>query len=150
MSLLNIALLADVPTSVAYGIVAVLLAVIMLVFVIVAATYGNLWFQAYMSNCAGQPVAVGRDELSAGERPHDRAIENHGHAGGPRQRSLGRHHDATARGPLPGRRQRAGRDPRDHRRALAPTSTSTSTVQPRSTLPAATCSTPCRRASIRK
>ena len=50
MSLLNIALFADVPSSVAYGIVAVLLGVIMLVFVIVAGTYGNLWFQAYMSN----------------------------------------------------------------------------------------------------
>ena len=69
MSLLNIALFADVPSSIAYGVVAVLLAVIMLVFVIVAATYGNLWFQAYMSNARVSLLRLVAHELSAGERP---------------------------------------------------------------------------------
>ncbi len=48
--MLNIALFAAVPASLAWAIVVILLVLILLVFVIVAAAYGNLWFQAYMSN----------------------------------------------------------------------------------------------------
>ncbi len=50
MTPLDLALLAAVPATVTYGIVAVILALFLLTFVIVAAAYGNLWFQAYMSN----------------------------------------------------------------------------------------------------
>ena len=45
-----VVLAADLPGSITYAVVAVLLAVILLVFLWIALTYGNLWFQAYMSN----------------------------------------------------------------------------------------------------
>ncbi|HEY1600368.1 MAG TPA: flotillin-like protein FloA [Pirellulales bacterium] len=45
-----VVLAADLPVSITYGVVAVMLAVILLVFLWIALTYGNLWFQAYMSN----------------------------------------------------------------------------------------------------
>jgi uncharacterized protein YqfA (UPF0365 family) len=38
------------PQSITYGVVAVLLGLVLLVFVWVALAFGNLWFQAYMSN----------------------------------------------------------------------------------------------------
>jgi uncharacterized protein YqfA (UPF0365 family) len=50
MTASTILLAAAVPNSITWGIVAVLLVLILIVFVIMAATYGNLWFQAYMSN----------------------------------------------------------------------------------------------------
>ena len=51
MSPLDVVVLAaDLPGSITYAVVAVLLAVILLVFLWIALTYGNLWFQAYMSN----------------------------------------------------------------------------------------------------
>jgi len=50
MNPLAFVLLAQMPANVTYVVVAVLLVVILLVFVWVAAAYGNLWFQAYMSN----------------------------------------------------------------------------------------------------
>ena len=50
MNLLDFAPMAQMPANVTYVVVAVLLVVILLVFVWVAAAYGNLWFQAYMSN----------------------------------------------------------------------------------------------------
>ena len=50
MNPLDLVLFADVPETITYGIVAVLFALILLVLIVVAATYGNLWFQAYMSN----------------------------------------------------------------------------------------------------
>jgi len=50
MTPFDLALLAAVPATITYGIVAVILALFLLTFVIVAAAYGNLWFQAYMSN----------------------------------------------------------------------------------------------------
>ncbi|HVU86240.1 MAG TPA: flotillin-like protein FloA [Pirellulales bacterium] len=48
--MLNIALFAAVPASLAWAVAIIILILILLVFVIVAAAYGNLWFQAYMSN----------------------------------------------------------------------------------------------------
>ena len=45
-----VVLAADLPGSITYGAVAMLLVVILLVFLWIALTYGNLWFQAYMSN----------------------------------------------------------------------------------------------------
>ena len=65
---------------------------------------------------AGEHVEPDRDEPAAGECADDRRGEDHGDAGGRGHRSADRHHDAAAGGPLPGRRQRAARDPRDHRR----------------------------------
>ena len=79
--------------------------------------YGKLWFQAYMSNARVSMLEPDRHEPAAGQRRRDRARQDHGHAGRRRQRSGDGHHHAPARGPLPGRRQRAERDQRDHRRA---------------------------------
>jgi uncharacterized protein YqfA (UPF0365 family) len=50
MSPLDFVLFADVPETVTYGIVAVIFVLILLVLIVVTATYGSLWFQAYMSN----------------------------------------------------------------------------------------------------
>ena len=61
-----------------------------------------------------------------------------------------RHHDQGARGPLPGRRQRAAGDPLDDHRPQGEDHRPRISSGPRrSTWPAATCSKPCRRASIR-
>ena len=50
MNPLDFVLFADVPETITYGIVAVIFVLILLVLIVVAATYGSLWFQAYMSN----------------------------------------------------------------------------------------------------
>jgi uncharacterized protein YqfA (UPF0365 family) len=50
MNPLDFALFADVPETITYGVVAVIFVLILLVLIVVAATYGSLWFQAYMSN----------------------------------------------------------------------------------------------------
>ncbi|MBI2825800.1 MAG: flotillin-like protein FloA [Planctomycetia bacterium] len=51
MNPVDLALLAaDLPASVTYVVVAALIVLVAIVFVIVVITYGNLWFQAYMSN----------------------------------------------------------------------------------------------------
>ena len=60
---------AQVPPTITYGVVLVILAVVTLVLVWIALAYGNLWFQAYMSNARVEPAAAGRHELSAGRTP---------------------------------------------------------------------------------
>ena len=149
MSLLNIALFADVPSSIAYGIVAVLLGVIMLVFVIVAGTYGNLWFQAYMSNAQVsllRLVAMSFRQVNARVIVQSKimamqaGVGNDPSAGITTQR-LEAHY--LAGGNVPGVIKAIIA-------AHRATSISTSIAQRPSTWPAATCSTPCKRASIRK
>ncbi|HEY4307897.1 MAG TPA: flotillin-like protein FloA [Pirellulales bacterium] len=50
MTASTVLLAAAVPNSITWAVTAVLLVLILIVFLIMAATYGNLWFQAYMSN----------------------------------------------------------------------------------------------------
>jgi len=50
MNPLVIIFAAQVPPSITYGVVAVALGLVLLVLIWVALAYGNLWFQAYMSN----------------------------------------------------------------------------------------------------
>ena len=78
--------------------------------------YGNLWFQAYMSSANISMLSlIGMSFRQVNARMIVQA-KIMADAGGHRRRDGDGHHHPAARGPLSGRRQRAQRDPGDHRR----------------------------------
>ena len=84
---------------------------------IVVLIYGKLWFQAYMSTHGSSLLSlIGMSFRQVNARTIVQAKIMAMQAGVGNGSRNGHHHAAT-RGPLPGRRQRAERDPRHHRRA---------------------------------
>ncbi len=93
-----------------------IVAIFLVLLAVTVLAYGRLWFQAYMSNARVRflsLIGMSLRQVNSGVILKAKIMALQAGVGNDPHH---RHHHAPARGPLSGRRQRAERDQRDHRR----------------------------------